>query len=167
MKYYSEKLNRNFNTEKECLKAEKQYEREKTYIKNNKPLNEGQTAELVAKDKVNKSLVSKEKKEYADKITQAEKLLEQANKDYSIAQDKAAEILDKSNKEIKDLLDNAKAKVTEAERARRDALLEFNKKFGPYTAHYTGEKAIEEFNKAVTRFNEPIYDLFRYFWRLF
>lgn len=167
MKYYSEKLNKHFNTEKECLKAEKQYEREKQFIKNNKSLNEFETPEEIAKDKVNKSLVSKEKKEYADKIKLAEEKLDEANNEYSIAQDKAAKILEESNKQIKEILDSAKNKVTEAERARRDALLEFNKKFGVYTAHYTGEKAIEEFNKSITRFNEPIYDLFRYFWKLF
>ena len=167
MKYYSEKLNKTFNTEKECLNAEKQYEKEKNYIKNNKPLNEGQTAELVAKDKVNRSLISKEKKEFADKIVQAEKALDEANKEYSLAQDKATEVVQKANKEVKQILDEAKNKVKEAERVRRDALLEFNTKFGPYTTHYTGQKAIDEFNKAINRFNEPIYDLFKYFWNLF
>lgn len=167
MKYYSEKLDKTFNTEKECLKAEKEYERKNKYIKENKPLNENETSEELAKQQVNKSLISKEKKEYANKVAEAEKALEEANNIYSTAQDRAAEILETSNRQVKEILEEAKNRVKDAERARRDALVEFNKRFGPYTTHYTGERAVDEFNKAINRFNEPIYDLFRYFWKLF
>ena len=159
MKYYSELTRKTYDTEKDCLRAERDFKRNQEQGT--------QKQEVVKEDKTNKSPVSKEKKECADKITEAEKLLDEANKEYSVAQDKAAEILEKSNKEVKQILDEAKEKVRNAERVRRDALLEFNTKFGPYTTHYTGEKAIEEFNKAINRFNEPIYDLFRYFWKLF
>lgn len=162
MKYYSEKLDKAFDTEKDCLKAEKEFEDQKK----KDSLNETQDKECY-KNKEERSLVSKEKKELADKITQAEKQLDEANKEYSVAQDRAAEIVEKANKEVKQILEEAKNKVKEAERVRRDALLDFNTKFGPYTTHYTGQRAIDEFNKALDRFNEPIYDLFKYFWKLF
>ena len=162
MKYYSEKLNKTFNTEKDCLRAEKEFETQKK----KDSINQTEDKDCY-KNKEEKSLISREKRELADKITQAEKQLDEANKAYSVAQDKAAEIIEKTNKEVRQILEEAKNKVTEAERVRRDALLDFNTKFGPYTTHYTGQRAIDEFNKAVDRFNEPVYDLFKYFWKLF
>lgn len=152
MRYVSDKTGKSYDTEKECLKAEKEFDLEQ----------ERKEKEV----ELQKGLISKEKKELADRITEAEIELEKANKEYELAQDKATEILERSNKEVKEILDPAREKVKAAERAKRDAIIEFNKKFGVYTTKYTGEKAIEEFNKALNsyRFYDPFFDILKKFW---
>ena len=100
----------------------------------------------------------------ADKITEAEETLEKANKEYELAQDKATEILEKSNKEVREILEPAREKVKAAERAKRDAIIAFNKKFGVYTIKYTGERAIEEFDKAFKRFTNPFRGILKDSW---
>ena len=157
MKVYSEILDKLFDSEKDCLKAEKDYAIEQK---------KQEKAKIAEEEKLKeeKALISKEKKEYADKIAQTEEQLKSARENYKLAQDKAAEILEESNKQVSEILNSAKEEVKKAERAKRDAIVEFNNKFGAYTKSYTGEKAIEEFNKAVDLFTNPLVDLFKNFW---
>ena len=156
MKFYSEQLDKVFETEKECLRAEKEFALEQ------KRKEERKTQEEKAREE--KALISKEKKEYADKITKAEEELKVAQENYKVAQDKAAEILEESNKQVTELLNTAQEEVKKAQRAKRDAIVAFSNKFGTYTKSYTGEKAIEEFNKALDTFTNPFTDLFKNFW---
>lgn len=150
MKYYSEILDKAFDTEEECFKAEQQHK------------------DMLAKQKQETQKTeknqSKAKKELADKVKQAEKNLDQAKKEYNQAEDKVAEILERSNKEITEILTAAKKKVAEAERLKRDALLAFNKEFGAYTKVYTGEQAIEEFNRAWSKISNPFFTFLRNLW---
>lgn len=103
------------------------------------------------------------RKELADYVERSERDLDEANKQYSLAQDKAAEILEDANEKASEILRKARAGVKAAERIRRDAILAFNKEFGTYTATYSGQKAIDEFNRSMSRFMNPLTDFFK-FW---
>ena len=146
MKYFSEELNKNFDTEEECIKAEKAYQLEQK--KNEEKL---QKALQEKKDRDNEIALSK--KEMASKIEEATAKVDEANSIYEAAKEKATSILNKAKEEASNILEVAKNKVREAEKSRYEAVSAFNKKFGPYNVTLTGEKAANEYNKAVKRFN--------------
>lgn len=138
--FYSEKLNKNFDTEKECLAAEKEYD-------NN----------LLAEQE-KKSLTSKRKKELSDNIVEAEKRVDSMYKLYEEAREKARDIISKANQEAEDIL---RAAANDLEKATEDRMLqiqEFNKEFGPYMTRCTGDKALDEYKKVIRRMR----DLFNY-----
>lgn len=128
MKYFSELLNKPFDTEKECLDAEAKYQQ-------------------------SKDAVSKRKKELSKAIEDADDKITEANKAYDIAREKAKDILEKTNKEITELLDKAEKAVTDAEQEKLDAVKAFTKEFGTYKVNLTGEKAVDAFNRSLNRFN--------------
>lgn len=148
MKYYSELLNKPFDTEKECLQAEKEFKRQQ------------------AKETATKSAISADKKFMASKIEEANIKLKEANENYKLARNKAAEILEKSNKEVEVILDEAKEVVRKAEQAKLEAVRAFNEKYGAYTTTVTGEQATEEFNKAISKLATD-FNPFRWFNILF
>jgi DNA-directed RNA polymerase alpha subunit len=131
MKFYSETLNKLFDSEKELKMAEKSYE-DKNLQKENT------------------------KKELSKKIEAAEVAVDEAYKNYEEARKYAAKLMDESNKEIIKIMNDAKAKVTESEKARTDAIVQFNQQFGTYRANYTGERAQRE----QARVNKMVEDLF-------
>lgn len=143
MKYFSEKLNQTFDTEKECLEAEKKEQTNKQIVEAQK---------------------SKHKKELANKIEDADKKLNEANKLYDIAKQKAADILEKSNKEVKEILEAAEKEVKKANEEKLDAILAFNKEFGEYSVTYTGEKAANEYNNILRSFQSDLRRFFNNFW---
>lgn len=145
MKYFSEKLNKTFDSEKECLKAEQEYEKVQQ--------------QLVADQEKKANEISKRKKELSKVIEEAEDKLAEANKLYEIAQEKAAKILEESNKQVKEIMDVAEASVKNAEEAKFNAILNFNKEFGPYSISYTGAKAADEFNRSMKKFNKTFKDM--------
>ena len=128
MKYFSELLNKPFDTEKECLDAEAKYQQ-------------------------SKDAVSKRKKELSKAIEDADNKITEANKAYDIAREKAKDILEKTNKEITELLDKAEKAVTDAEQEKLDAVKAFTKEFGTYKVNLTGEKSVDAFNRSLNRFN--------------
>lgn len=136
MKYYSDILNKIFDSEAECLNAEKIYKDEQV------------KRDLEKREKA--SLISKEKKELADAIESAEAKVSKAYENYEIAKEKVKEILEKSNKEALSILNPAKQEIKDAQKERYTAISEFNKKFGTYTKQYTGTKAYEEFKRATS-----------------
>lgn len=131
MKYYSEKLNKLFDSEKELKAAEKVFE-DKNIQKENT------------------------KKELSMKIEAAETALDAAHKNYEVVREEAAKLMDESNKQILHMMNDAKAKITEAERVRTDAIVAFNQQFGTYRANYTGERAQRESD----RINKIVNDIF-------
>lgn len=139
MKYFSEKLNKFYDSIDECTKAEKE-------------------------EDIKQSNISKQKKELAKTIEDADNKLKEANKLYHIAQDKAKEILEKSNKEINNILDTAEAEVKKAEKEKLDAIVEFNKQFGPYKTTLTNEEAIDALDRSLERFDKAFNNIFRNFW---
>ena len=131
MKYYSETLKKLFESEKELKEAEKAYNDKATLKENTK-------------------------KELSMKIEAAEEAVDAAHKNYEEARQYAIQLMDESNKEIIKIMEDAKAKIAEAEKARTDAIVAFNQQFGTYRANYTGERAQRESD----RVNKMINDLF-------
>lgn len=132
MKFYSETLNKLFDSEKELKDAEKAFE-DKNLLKENT------------------------KKELSVRIEVAEEALDAAHKNYEAVREEAAKILDESNKQVIKMMNDAKAQITEAEKARTDAIVAFNQQFGTYRANYTGERAKRE----SERVNKMVDDMFR------
>lgn len=147
MKYYSEILNKYFNNEKECLEAEKLHKSEQLKLEN-------KLKQSLEDKKIKDQERSNLKKRFAKAIEDAERELEEANKLYDIAKDEAKAILEKSNKEAKEVLDLAATKVKEATKKKTQAIVAFNKEFGPYVTSITGVKAADEFNRTINAINE-------------
>lgn len=150
MKIYSEVTKQFYDTVNACEEAETEFKK--------------QEEEQAAKKEKEAALVSKEKKELSKAIEDADKELTLANELYEHARAKAADILDKSNKEASKILEDAGSAVKKAEEKRLAAIVEFNKKFGKYTKTITGEKAAEEFNKAIKRVDDLFKSAFNHFW---
>jgi sugar-specific transcriptional regulator TrmB len=131
MKFYSETLNKLYDSEKELKAAEKAF--------NDQNLQKENT-----------------KKELSTKIEVAEVALDEAHKNYEAVREEAAKLMDESNKQIIKMMNDAKAKITEAEKARTDAIVAFNQQFGTYRANYTGERAKRESD----RINKIVNDIF-------
>ena len=151
MKYYSEKLEKTFNSEKECLDAEAKYEREKRdrQIELDKAVAES----------------NKTKKELSRVIENAQAEVDEANSLYDVAKEKAQQILKEANIKASDILNAAKEKVKVAEEKKYKAVADFNKKFGPYSTTLTGDRAANEYKKILKGFDNVFSDLWSSFWR--
>ena len=149
MKITSELTGKEYKTVDECLKAEEEYK---------KGLEEKSTTEA---KKLNE--LGKEKKLLAKAIEEAEDKVREAENLYEVARQKAADILDESNKQVEKILSDAREKVKQAEEEKLNAVMKFNKEFGTYKTVITGEKAAEEYNKAVKRFDNMFKDFMK-FW---
>lgn len=147
MKITSELTGKEYQTVEECLKAEKEYNDRKEKLKQEEDRKQAN--------------LSKRKKALANEIDKADKALTEANKLYEVARGRAAEILEKSNKEVKEIMDTAEQEVKKAERDRLNAIIAFNKEFGTYTTSITGERAAEQFEKSLQRFDNLFGDIFK------
>ena len=134
--FYSEKLNKNFDTEQECIKAEKAFDDAK------------------ATENEKKALLSKQKKELSDKVVDADRKVDEAYKAYEVAREKAAAIVEKARKEAEEILHDAARNVEKATEERMNHIQAFNKEFGPYMTSYVGDKAVEEYNKIIRRMRD-------------
>ena len=65
----------------------------------------------------------------------------------------------KAKEHVKEAAENYR----KASNERYKALSEFNKEFGTYTTTYTGQKALEEYNRAVRHFDD-FFDNFFNIW---
>lgn len=147
MKFYSDVLNKFFETAEECTEAEETYALQKQEIEKQK--------------KEKQALISKDKKELSDAIKLAEDDLSKAYENYDFAKEEARKILEESNQKILDLLNPAEAEIKKCQKARYDAISNFNKKYGAYTVQYTGDKAFQELKRASNWFD----DFFKgFFW---
>ena len=63
----------------------------------------------------------------------------------------------KAREHIKDAAD----KYRKASDERYKALSDFNKEFGTYTTTYTGQQALEEYNRMTRHFNDIFDSIFR------
>ena len=140
MKYYSEVLNSYFNTEKECLEAEKN---RKVRVSEDK-------------QETKENSLQKEKKEAAKKVEQAELALSEAYDELQLAKQKAGEIMQTAKTQCAEIISEASKKVREKEGEKLVAIRNFNDRFGVYSKIYTGEKATRE----ITRINNLLSDLF-------
>lgn len=110
MKYFSEKLNKTFDTPEECMKAEEEFE---------------------AKEKETKAVAeSKKKKELVKAIEESEEKLDKAYAEYELAKKNASDIVKKANIEAREILSKAEDVVAQASNDRINAISEFNKNYG-------------------------------------
>lgn len=137
-----------YNTKEEALKADEAFLKAKE--------------DESKKEAEKKALVSKEKKELADAVKSADDKVKEAEKSYQEARDKAAEILQKANEEAEDILKASLKDVDKAREERMLAIKAFNDKYGAYVSSYTGDKALEEYNRFVKNLNRS----FNSFWNL-
>ncbi len=146
MKFYSDVLNKFFDTASECSEAEETYKLQKQEIEKQK--------------KEQQALISKDKKELSDNIRLAEDNLAKAYEEYELAKDEAKKILEESNQKVLDLLNPAKEEIKKCQKARYDAISKFNQKYGAYTVQYTGDKAFQELKRTS---NWLFDDFFKHF----
>lgn len=150
MKFYSEKLDKLFDTPEELQAAE-------TSKKKKKAVNEQPV--------VDESATVPTRKELASAVEAADERVKQAYADYETAKGKAEELSKKYLEEINALLDPAQKAVKEAERLRYEAIRNFNDSYGAYQVTYTGAKAADEMMKAISNINSRANKVFRdMFW---
>ena len=140
MKYYSEKTNKYYDSEQECLDAEKQFEED------------NKKKELVTAEK--KALVSKQKKELSDAIANADKKVDEAYQGLEAARKEAAAIIKEAREKANTLVNEAAKKVETETSERATQIAKFNEQFGPYMVTYTGSKAEEEYNRMIHQIRE-------------
>lgn len=104
---------------------------------------------------------SKLKKKLSGEVDKAEENLKKAYADYESAKAEAQKILEESNKQMLDILNPAKKAVEEAEKAKTQAIKNFNRECGPYQKIYTGEAAQAEFDRFTKQFNNLFVDFFK------
>lgn len=141
MKFYSEVLNKTFDTVKELEVAEKEEAKRK----------EAEKAELTK--------ATNEKKELAKKVEEADKVLQDAYNKYELAKEECEKILKEAELEIDELIEPAKQAIRDAQKARYKAILDYNEKYGRYDVKYTGERAYQEMQRALKDFDH----IFKYF----
>ncbi len=152
MRYFSDLTKKYYDTEKDCIKAEEEYNKEQERVTN------ALKKATLEKEKKDKEIQLK-KKELAKAIEDAEQEVTEANNVYDAAKEKAREIYAEAKKKADELLDVASAKVKDAEEKKYKAVAEFNRNFGPYTTTITGAKAAELYNNTIKSLNN--------FWRNF
>ena len=141
MKFYSEKLEKFFDSEAECKKAEE---------------------ENLNKSEIEK-VDSKDRKIYAKVIEEADKALEEEYAKYEEAKKKIIQLKKKCDEECEKILLDAKKELKVAQDKKFAAVQKFNEKFGPYTISYTGDKALKE----MRRHFDTNADLFHWFFPFF
>jgi len=142
MKYFSEILNKTFDSIKELESAELAEQKKKE-------------EEAVALEKV-----SNEKKAMAKKVEEAEEALKEAYNKYDLAKENAKKIIEEANLEIAELLKPAETAIKEAQENKYKAVDAFCKKYGKYSAVYTGDQAFRE----MERMRKYMDSIFNNFW---
>lgn len=145
MKFYSEKLEKFFDSEKECVEAEEliaQQEKEKKDI---------------AESKQN------ERKQYAKVIEEADKVLDAEYTHYNEVKKQIVSLRKQCDEQCEKLLLDAKKQLKEAQDKKFAAVQKFNEKFGPYKVSYTGEAAMKEMKRHL----DSNGDIFNWFFPFF
>ena len=149
MKFYSEKLSKLYETEAELKTAEEKYE---------KQLQEKKEAEEKRKNEI-----VNEKKALAKAVDEADACVDAARENYKKVKAEPVKIIEEAYEKAEKLLEPAENAVQEAQKTKYNAVVEFNKKYGPYTESYTGDKAYNEFKKTSEWFDD-LFRPFKLFW---
>lgn len=163
MKYMSEITKEFYNSEKECLDAEKLFiEKQKA----EEELKRQKNNELSAQKKVASERIEKSLEKLSDAYDKYELAEKNAKEIYDKAYEEAKKILAKAINDGKDILKEASEVIKTAKDENSEAVADFNKKFGQYRVNFTGEKAnkyFRTFEKEFTSF-DSLFDLFnKYF----
>ena len=151
MKYYSEKLEKLFDTP-EALAEEEALLTECTCKDCDDNVNEIHTCKCSSK-KDNKNVDSPSKKQLAAEVDTAENKLKEAYSDYDVAKKEVEELSKKYLEEVNKILEPARQKVKKAEKERYEAIRRFNDCFGAYQITLTGDRAAKEFRRALNEIN--------------
>ena len=150
MKFYSEKLDKLFDTPEELQAAEAPKKKRKA---------------VSAQPVVEETPAVPTRKELAAEVEAAEEKVKQAYADYDTAKVQAEELSKKYLEEVNAILEPAQKAVKEAERLRYEAIRNFNESYGAYQVTYTGAKAADEMMKAISNINSRANKIFRdMFW---
>lgn len=139
MKYYSEDLKKLYDSETDLLKAEDEAKKQKDIAENSR-------------------------KQMARKIDEANDRIDRAYQSYDAAKKQVNDIINEAKKQVKDILDPAKKEISDAENARMEAIKEFNEKYGVYTETFSGDKAVEQYNRVLNQFNSTFENIWKPFY---
>lgn len=142
MKYYSELLDKLFDSDEALVKAENDFN------------------DQLLKKEEDKKQISKEKKELSQKIEEAEAALDAAYENYEKAKAKVVELKKETDQKCQDIIKEAKLQLKAAQDCKYARVQSFNEKYGPYSVSYTGDRALKEMNRHLSWFD----DLINSFW---
>lgn len=139
MLYYSEKLNKTYETEQDCLDAEKKHEEEQLMLRE--------------AEADRKKAISKRKSEMASKIEATETALTSAYDNLKEAREQCRTLREEYNNKVAEILTKAKEEVKKAENDRFEALAAFNREFGKYTVSLSDADAVKEWQRSLEWIN--------------
>ena len=128
MKYYSESLKKFYDSESDLLKAEEE-------------------------EKKQQAIAETSRKEMAKNIEEANTRIDKAYQEYEVAKKKVDDLIAETRQKVKSILDPAKKEISDAENDRMEAIKEFNEKYGVYTETFSGDKAVEQYNRVLNQIN--------------
>lgn len=146
MKYYSEKLDKLFDSLEELQVAEKSKSKRKT------PVSEETQPAIPSR------------KELAAAVESADAAVKDAYAQYESAKVKAEELSKKYLEEVNSIIDPAQKAVKDAEQKRYEAIRNFNNSYGAYQVTYNGARAAEEMMKAIRNINSKSNFFRDFFW---
>lgn len=161
MKFYSEKLDKLFDSAEELAQAEQMT---KSATKKKKT---AKVDEAVINDVITEQTQPEvpTRKQLAAEVEAADEALKEAYANYDAAKLKTEELSRKYLEEVNAILDPAQSAVKNAEKKRYEAIRNFNDSFGAYQVTYTGAKAADEMMKAISNINSRANKIFRdMFW---
>lgn len=137
MKFYSEKLDRLFDTQEELLAEEKA-----TRSKSSK--------KKMVETPVEETSVPT-KKQLAAEIDKATEAVKEAYANHAAAEAQVKELSKEYLAKVDSIMEPAKKQIQDAEKAKYEAIRKFNEAYGAYQVTYTGSRAAEEMAKALNR----------------
>ena len=146
MKYYSEMLDKLFDTSAQ-LKIE-----ESDFIAKKKAAEDAEKTKQ-AQQKQAREALEQSKKQYAAAVESADICVSEAYKVLELAKEDAKKLSEEYIKQLDAIMAPAKKAVADAEAAKFKAIKEFNERFGPYKVNYTGNRAVEEYQRSRTIFD--------------
>ena len=146
MKYYSEKLDKLFDSLEELQVAEKSKSKRKTPVA----------------EETQPAIPSR--KELAAAVESADAAVKDAYAQYESAKVKAEELSKKYLEEVNSIIDPAQKAVKDAEQKRYEAIRNFNNSYGAYQVTYNGARAAEEMMKAIRNINSKSNFFRDFFW---
>lgn len=149
MKFYSEKLDKLFDSAEELQLAESASTKKKS-----KKI-------VVEEPVVEKQPEVPTKKQLATAVEAADEAVKEAYANYETAKANAEELSKKYLAEVNAILEPAEKAVKQAEQKRYEAIRNFNNSYGAYQVTYTGARAADELVKAINSLNSKSFkDLF-------
>ena len=146
MKFYSELLDKLYDSTEQLTEEETAYLKKKADAEAKKAAKNEQPANL--------------KKELAKAIEDADAELDDAYEAYKEAKQTCNEMWEETRKLVADIMQPATQIVKTAQAKRLEAIQNFNKEFGAFRTTYTGDKAQKEFERCLSDFDSLFKQLF-------